>query len=85
LTEPGCIEAGVRRTCTPQDGTAATVLALAARNGTFTTTSPGFNVLYGATSVQVQYQGPVNRTGCGVAADRQSPQTSNQTALISGP
>jgi hypothetical protein len=64
-TLSGTLETGVRKTCTPEDGTTATVLTFAARDGTFTTTPSGFNVLYGATSVQVQYEGPVNRTGCG--------------------
>ena len=64
-TLSGTLDIGVRRTCTPQDGTTATAMTFAARTGTFTTTGPGFTVAYGPTSVQVQYTGPVNRTGCG--------------------
>jgi hypothetical protein len=63
-TLSGTLEVGVRRTCTPEDGQTGTVMAFAARNGTFTTTPSEFNVAYGATSVQVQYEGPVNRNGC---------------------
>jgi hypothetical protein len=61
----GTLDIGVRKTCTPKDGTTATVMTFAARDGTFTSTPSGFNVLYRAASVQVQYEGPVNRTGCG--------------------
>jgi hypothetical protein len=64
-TLSGTFETGVRKTCTPKDGTTKTVMTFAARNGTFTTTPAGFTVLYGATSIQVQYEGPVNTTGCG--------------------
>jgi hypothetical protein len=64
-TLSGTFEISVRKTCTPEDGTTATAMTFAARNGTFTTTSSQVNVAYGATSVQVQYEGPVNRTGCG--------------------
>jgi hypothetical protein len=64
-TLSGTFEISVRKTCTPEDGTTATAMTFAARNGTFTTTSSEVNVAYGATSVQVQYEGPVNRTGCG--------------------
>jgi adhesin HecA-like repeat protein len=64
-TLAGTLQICVRKTCTPRDGTTATVLTFAARNGTFTATPAGFNVTYGTTSVQAQYEGPVNRTGCG--------------------
>jgi hypothetical protein len=64
-TLSGNFEIGVRRTCTPEDGATATKMTFAARKGMFATTSSGFNVLYGTKSVQVQYEGPVNRTGCG--------------------
>jgi hypothetical protein len=61
----GNFSLAVRKTCTPEDGEIVTAMTFAARHGTFTTTSSGFNVLYGPTSVRVQYEGPVNRTGCG--------------------
>jgi hypothetical protein len=64
-TLSGTFEIGVRKTCTPEDGTTATAITFARRHGTFTTTPAGFTVAYGATSVQVRYEGPVNRTGCG--------------------
>lgn len=64
-TLSGTLDISVRRTCTPEDGTTATAMTFAARTGTFTTTGSGFTVAYGPTSVQVQYTGPVNRTGCG--------------------
>jgi hypothetical protein len=63
-TLSGTFDIGVHKTCTPKDGTTATAITFAARNGTFTTTGSGFNVAYGATSVQVQYEGPVDRNGC---------------------
>jgi hypothetical protein len=63
-TLSGTLEIGVRKTCTPQHGTIATAMTFAARDGMFTTTPSEFRVLYGAQSVQAQYEGPTNRNGC---------------------
>jgi hypothetical protein len=63
-TLSGTLRISIRKTCTPEDGETKTLMTFAARSGTFTTTPSGFNVLYGPTSVQAQYEGPVNRNGC---------------------
>jgi hypothetical protein len=63
-TLSGTLRISIRKTCTPTDGTTKTLMTFAARSGEFTTTPSGFNVLYGPTSVQAEYVGPVNRNGC---------------------
>jgi hypothetical protein len=63
-TLSGTLDIGVDTDCTPNKGTTKTVMTFAARNGTFTTTPSDFNVTYGATSIQVQYEGPKDRSGC---------------------
>jgi hypothetical protein len=50
--------------CTPGKGATKTVMTFAARNGTFTTTPADFNVTYGPTSIQAQYEGKVNHAEC---------------------
>ena len=54
----GSLDTQVNGNCRPQDGAIATAMTFAARTGMFTTHNSGFNVLYGPTSVRVQYEGP---------------------------
>ena len=64
-TLSGTLAIGYDMFCTPNKGTTKTVITFAARNGTFTTTPSVFNVTYGATSIQEQYEGPKNHSECG--------------------
>jgi hypothetical protein len=63
-TLSGTLAIGYDMFCTPNKGTTKTVITFAARNGTFTTTPSVFNVTYGATSIQEQYEGPKNHDEC---------------------
>jgi hypothetical protein len=63
-TLSGTLAIGYDTDCTPNKGTTKTVITFAARNGTFTTTPSVFNVTYGATSIQAQYEGPKNHSDC---------------------
>jgi hypothetical protein len=63
-TLSGTLAIGYDMFCTPNKGTTRTVITFAARSGTFTTTPSVFNVTYGATSIQAQYEGPKNHSEC---------------------
>jgi hypothetical protein len=63
-TLSGTLAVGYDTDCTPNKGATTTVMTFAARTGTFTTTPSDMNVLYGATSIQVQYEGPRDKSGC---------------------